>query len=1120
MTQSTSPTQSAVYQLVAGRLILKIDSQNNSWELADQTTSCRLMHAQSLAWMTPHFAGIEKADTQYTVTHHDHNALVMQSDSGSWGHTQLTIQTIPFADAFDVTLQIKVDQDLRLAQIECFSQATALNFFNLINYRNRHHSDSAWPELLLGAGCETDTTSQDWQFAPHPTLMFLQRNDEYLSWGSMQLPKDTFGMHFKASKHQLDRWMIDYGGYEHGLMLKAGQTFTSPTFRMRFSKQPDAYAAYEDFGKQLLDAGSCPNPAHRQASEQWWLDPLYCTWIDQCMFASYIPKDELQEQASDCNHPTRQALNEEMVRKAVTVIKEQNLPFKTILLDEGWHKARGLWEPHPDRFADLRRFVDELHAQGFKVVIWWAWPEIEKLVEDQIDPALLMGNGKRNRHGCLMYDFSNPKVQEDYLKPLFKMLFSDAPGCCNLDGIKTDFQADKIHAEMPLTDPAWRGEENYLCRMHELFYSTLKTIKPDAVHIGCAGHYWLSQYIDINRTYDVHGSNVLEHACRAKMLYSTTFNAPVAYDFHNHLEHLEEFFDSAKEHGCSVEVGNVLCTKQDVHAKAQPADAAYWKRLLSKLTPVVGLLVMLVSMFMGNQVSAQESGQDILPVFARAHNGLPLRAAVLGGSITQAGKGWITDWLVEQFPKADITMRNAGMSATGSSLGIFRVNRDVITAQPDIVFIEYAVNDSGLSDEDAIRYTESIVVRLKSLPHPPAIVFLQAAAKNGSRRHRHQQVAGHYNLLDIDLQVAVDDYLKQSGKPWSAVMSDSVHPNVQGHALYAKVIANKLSPFVQQSKQHSGEYKEQLPKPLSSKPLILDGQMMLLDPQSGWNTMNSIPHWWNKFFNGAITSKTPGAELTLTARGNMIGLLYPLDAKTGGTFYASLDGQNPILIDQSYRGGYSFRIFGKDMTACEHQLKIAVANPIDGSAGDVMLGYLLVAGQTQSSREVVAFNPIDLSNIAKRKYKAIPASAWQWSGPYGGSQKTGAGATEDFQTAFAPENNPADVNWQAVNTTGNRVDFAAFTGVKDRGVCYAKTTISRDSVGQVSLALKLDYFAKIWVNGQLAHTIDRSKHGGMSPNMPIILPVTLQAGENLILIKVHSGSGGHMFAMSIGDNTH
>ncbi len=524
------------------------------------------------------------------------------------------------------------------------------------------------------------------------------------------------------------------------------------------------------------------------------------------------------------------------------------------------------------------------------------------------------------------------------------------------------------------------------------------------------------------------------------------------------------------------------------------------------------MLFMMLSLFAGT-VQAQEHGADLLPVFTRSHEGQPLRVSVLGGSITQAGKGWITNWLIKQFPKSTVMMNNAGMSATGSSLGIFRLQRDVIAAQPDLVFIEYAVNDSGTNDADAIRYTESIVVRLKSLPHPPAIVFLQAAAKNGSKRYRHQQVAAHYGLFDIDLQVAVDHYLNETGQAWSAVMSDSVHPNKQGHALYSQVIAEKLQPFVEKSRKYVASTPVTLPKPISDKPLILDGMMMPIPVQTGWKQIHSLPHWWSRFFNGGGVSDQVGAELTLAVRGSMVGLLFPLDSKTGGTFYASLDGQDPVLIDQSYRGGYSSRIFGKDMVASEHQLKIAVANPIHKDAGTVMMGYLLVAGHTQSKQQVTEFEPLDLSAMARRSFQPVPANRWQWAGMYGGSEKTTAKATADLQTPFEPETQPRKVTWKDYAGEGVIVNFAPITGVKDRGVCYARTTITREKAGESLMALKLDYFAKIWINGQLIHTIDRSKLGGIAPTLPFLLPVDLKAGENEILIKVHAGSNGSMFGM-------
>ncbi|MFG0248060.1 MAG: hypothetical protein ACF8OB_04165, partial [Phycisphaeraceae bacterium JB051] len=323
----------------------------------------------------------------------------------------------------------------------------------------------------------------------------------------------------------------------------------------------------------------------------------------------------------------------------------------------------------------------------------------------------------------------------------------------------------------------------------------------------------------------------------------------------------------------------------------------------------------------------------------------------------------------------------------------------------------------------------------------------------------------------------------------------------------------KLQPFVDQSRKHVAPLPVKLPKPISDKPLILDGMLMPIPVQSGWKQIHSLPHWWSRFFNGAVVSDQVGTEMTLSVRGSMVGLLFPLDSKTGGTFYASLDGQDPVLIDQSYRGGYSSRIFGKDMVACEHQLKIAVANPIHKDAGTVMMGYLLVAGHTESQQQVTVFEPLDLSAMASRTFQPLLASQWQWAGMYGGSQKTGANATADLLTPFEPETQPGAVVWKDNAGEGEIVNFAPLTGSKDRGVCYARTTVTREKASQTLMALKLDYFARIWINGQLAHTIDRSRHGGIAPTLPFLLPVNLKAGENEILIKVHAGSNGSMFGM-------
>ncbi|HEY3377495.1 MAG TPA: TIM-barrel domain-containing protein [Armatimonadota bacterium] len=479
------------------------------------------------------------------------------------------------ADSIDISCDFTVHAATQLNRLDLFPARTLVTPYDVVNYRNRHHTPNTYPELVLGDACETDTYSGDWQFTPHPTLFILRKLSASLFVGALDLPQ-AFGMYLSVKQHRVRHWYLDYGAAADGQPLAAGERFVSPRFRLFVRHGLSVNAMLDSFAAMLIAQGLIPHPLHK-ARQAWWQEPLYCTWIDQCMAVNARVPGDLHEQALAPSIDAYGACTEELVRKAVEIIKRERLPFRTILLDEGWEVTRGQWEPEPSHFPDLRALVDDLHADGFKVVVWWNWAEINDTAE--VNPTHLIAGGKRNRHGKRVRDYSSPVTQEEYLKPLFHQLFSSDPGCYHLDGVKTDFLADKVHADMPLFDPTWRGEENYIRHITELFYREMKRHKPDAVHIGCAGHFWLAEWIDINRTYDVASSNYLEHEERAQMLLHTTPGCPVAYDFHNELENLEGYFASARKLGASTQIGNLLYVKDTPFAEPRPADAAYYELL-------------------------------------------------------------------------------------------------------------------------------------------------------------------------------------------------------------------------------------------------------------------------------------------------------------------------------------------------------------------------------------------------------------------------------------------------------------------------------------------------------------------------------------------------------------
>jgi len=549
-------------------------------ELTFWDTHCkeRLMLIPDAVLFTPQVNGTALKWSNFEYHEQDNEFVIRANSANLIGSYEVRI--LRLSSHVEISSSFTAVSDCELNRIDLFPAGTGLNLYDAVNFRNRHFTPSTWPELLLGGkGFETSTYSCDWQFAPHPTMLILRKNRANLLLGAMDLPK-AFGMYLKADDYFVRHWYLDYGASGLGLRLKAGEKFQSPRFVLMLDHGRTAYQTCERYTKLLIGTGLIPDP-QRKKRAKWHTEPLYCTWVDQVARSHAHIAAELNEQAAGAIS-AQKVMDEKLVRDVLSVIEKEKLPFKTIILDDGWSVMRGQWEPHPQRFPNFRKLVDDIHAMGIKVVVWWAWPEIHN--DAQVNPGHLMGNGKRNRHGCRMFDFSNPATQREYLEPLFRKFFSNEDDCYDLDGIKTDFIADKIHADMPLADPAWRGEENYFLHLYALCQKLMRNYKLEGCHHAYAGNPFLMEYIDVNRTADVHSSNVEEHVERAKMLHATAPGCPVAFDFHNFLEKLDDYFSAARDHAEQIQISNILHMKKDLFSKWQNADDKYYKLLRDELS--------------------------------------------------------------------------------------------------------------------------------------------------------------------------------------------------------------------------------------------------------------------------------------------------------------------------------------------------------------------------------------------------------------------------------------------------------------------------------------------------------------------------------------------------------
>ncbi|WP_054740266.1 SGNH/GDSL hydrolase family protein [Cellulosilyticum ruminicola] len=189
----------------------------------------------------------------------------------------------------------------------------------------------------------------------------------------------------------------------------------------------------------------------------------------------------------------------------------------------------------------------------------------------------------------------------------------------------------------------------------------------------------------------------------------------------------------------------------------------------------------------------------------KAQKGEEVTVAYIGGSITQgAGAKPIHsecyaarsyEALKEKFTPnhgANMHYIKAGVGGTPSELGMIRYERDVLrdgAAQPDLVVIEFAVNDEG--DETKGACFESLVLKCLTSPNKPAVVLLFSVFSDDfNLQERLSPIGMHYNVPMVSVKDAVTpqfDLVRTEGGVISKrqYFYDIFHPTNDGHQVMA-----------------------------------------------------------------------------------------------------------------------------------------------------------------------------------------------------------------------------------------------------------------------------------------------------------------------------------------------
>ena len=347
---------------------------------------------------------------------------------------------------------------------------------------------------------------------------------------------------------------------------------------------------------------------------------------------------------------------------------------------------------------------------------------------------------------------------------------------------------------------------------------------------------------------------------------------------------------------------------------------------LQLLVFVFGIALSALATIAAEPLSEYHERGGLPNIFAKLHAGDGVRIAYLGGSIT-AQEGWrprTLNWFKDQFPAAKIEQINAAIGGTGSDLGVFRLKHDVLDQDPDLLFVEFAVNDAGAPPEQIHRCMEGIVRQTWTRNPKTDVCFVYTLAGNMLETLKREelprsmtameQIAKHYGIPSINMGVEVARMEKAGTLVFKGELPktdaekaalgnrvvfspDAVHPYPEtGHQIYLEAVVRSMEKIrtVAQSGPHAipapfrADNWEQA-KMIPLRQANLSSGWQRLDP--GKDTLakrfgNRLPEMWK--------ATQPGESISFQFSGTT-AKIYDVLGPDCGQVFVKVDGRQPVV---------------------------------------------------------------------------------------------------------------------------------------------------------------------------------------------------------------------------------
>lgn len=356
---------------------------------------------------------------------------------------------------------------------------------------------------------------------------------------------------------------------------------------------------------------------------------------------------------------------------------------------------------------------------------------------------------------------------------------------------------------------------------------------------------------------------------------------------------------------------------------------------------------------------------SIAKVMTKAAQGKEVTIAVIGGSITQgtissgAQDRSITEkkcyaelffsWWAETFPDTEFTFINAGIGATDSYLGVHRVREEVLEEEPDLVLVEFAVNDSNTQFYK--KSYDNLIRTIVKSENAPAVLLLFMAQANMESAQENQSVIGFsYSLPMVSYRNVIGEMTETGKYSEKDLSGDTVHPSALGHAITGEILWKYLNSIYENIEDYTEPEvfsKAAVTKECYTNARLLDSEKITPTETSGFEESSifpAFPHGWS--------CEDENGEISFSASFANLGILYycQTDGK-GGQYEVYVDGELTAVLDADFKGGWGNYAEAKECYTSEkaavHEVVIKKKEDSTGNAFS-LLGLLTSDGTIEN----------------------------------------------------------------------------------------------------------------------------------------------------------------------------